>query len=328
MPSSAAPRREELSRLIRDENLAALQSFLKKFPKLLDIKSTNRTNYSLLNEAASFNRVQIVEWLLNHKPELADEADYYGRNALYCAAFYGHIETVKFLLALRPDLIGTTDKYGRTALVAATINSSNEDVKKVEVIKFLLEFKPKLINIVNNNGETALYKPYSFNIKNIISILQNKLTVDQVLNEASKFKDMPYLQDYKKLIIQHCTPLYDLLEINPIRIICQYIIDQDYKDQNTKIIFDSKLQSLVLLTTYLESFKITQSETQSLKNLDEFQEKEAFEHKGDYLEDDHLLSVNKLCLSLPKASSYSYEESSDILGDIENLDPPPYNINE
>lgn len=83
-------------------------------------------NQSPLHSAASCGLADVVEQLLNKKPDLAGVIDHWGKTALHWAARIESEQITGTLLRLKPDLFGIVDNDGKTALSIAAENGFDQ----------------------------------------------------------------------------------------------------------------------------------------------------------------------------------------------------------
>ncbi|CAJ2632701.1 unnamed protein product [Trifolium pratense] len=126
-----------------------VQFLLDHDPEL--IKTFAQSNATPLVSAATRGHADVVELLLAYDPSQLEIARSNGKNALHLAARQGYVDVVKILLGKDPQLARRTDKKGQTSLHMA--------VKGVncEVVKLLLAADAASVMLPDKFGNTALH---------------------------------------------------------------------------------------------------------------------------------------------------------------------------
>jgi len=119
-----------------------------------------------LQLAARFNKLEVLQALLEAGAEPNAKNSKTGRTALHEAVTYGRLEVVKALIAKRAD-INQPDSDGNAPLhtaVSRTLSwyQTPEELEAKEaeiekVVKLLIQYPKINLNLKNNRGETALY---------------------------------------------------------------------------------------------------------------------------------------------------------------------------
>ncbi|HJD59182.1 MAG TPA: ankyrin repeat domain-containing protein, partial [Rickettsia endosymbiont of Omalisus fontisbellaquei] len=133
----------------RGKNEQIVEMLLNKKPDLINIVA--RDGSTVLHYAAIGGNEQLAEMLLSKKPELIDMVDKNSETVLHVAAKGGNEKLAEMLLNKKPDLIDKVTVYGNTVL-DYTVIGGNE-----KLAEMFLNKKPDLIDKVTNNGHTVLH---------------------------------------------------------------------------------------------------------------------------------------------------------------------------
>ncbi|KIE06072.1 hypothetical protein NF27_BP00040, partial [Candidatus Jidaibacter acanthamoeba] len=114
----------------------------------LSLRLENGSDAFLLT--AESGHLELLEYLLELKPEFIDSIDKDGCNAFLLAASKGRLEVMEYLLQLQPEFINSISSIrGNNAFLIAAIYGH------LDVIKYLLQLKPEFINSSNKNESNA-----------------------------------------------------------------------------------------------------------------------------------------------------------------------------
>ncbi len=116
----------------------------------IDTSLTDKYGRHALDAAASEGRLDAVQRLVQHSPELVNKPGQRGRSALMAAAFSGHLPIVDWLLSLDTIDTGMQDENGAHALDDAAQQGY------FEIVQALYAHSPQLLNLPGYNGRTAL----------------------------------------------------------------------------------------------------------------------------------------------------------------------------
>lgn len=105
----------------------------------------------VLHEAASMNRVDLLELLINscNNSIDVDSVDSYGRSSIHVAAIKGRTRVIHFLVTICGAKTNGLDKNGSSPLHLAAENGH------LEAVKLLLDSSDYIKNAVNRQGKTA-----------------------------------------------------------------------------------------------------------------------------------------------------------------------------
>uniref|UniRef100_K3ZLR4 PGG domain-containing protein n=1 Tax=Setaria italica TaxID=4555 RepID=K3ZLR4_SETIT len=128
-----------------------VEILLERRPELVERIDSNGNN--ALHYAAQKNNRRVVEMVLNKRTELAYKPNKERQSPLHVAAHYGSTEAIKALLRECPDVAEMVDSSGRNALHVSVASG------KADALRCLLRgVRPaELLNRVDRNGNTPLH---------------------------------------------------------------------------------------------------------------------------------------------------------------------------
>ncbi|MDB6097283.1 MAG: Protein 21 [Francisellaceae bacterium] len=137
-------------------DISTIRRLVTEHPDLLDIQRDDNLLFITVEKAKentkeeiSFKK-EVIDFLLQAKPNFLEYINKRGLNILMVAAQYGQNESIKVLLEKKFALLDKTSKDGTTVLMVAAQNGRNE------IIKLLLEKDHNLINKSDNHGHSVL----------------------------------------------------------------------------------------------------------------------------------------------------------------------------
>jgi len=158
---------------------------LKKNPATIDKivpynrYSTAGTADTVLQIATKYNKLEVVQALLETGADPNAKNSKTGRTALYYAAGFGHLEVVKALIAKKAH-INQTDNDGNMPLRSAAIHG------KVDVVQALLEAgaEPNAKN--SKTGLTALHEAAAYGHLEVIeALIDARADINQTDNDGN-----------------------------------------------------------------------------------------------------------------------------------------------
>ena len=154
------------------------QDFVKDYTEL-------NWDQSPLHYAASQGLSDIVEQLLNKKPDLIYLADRSSRTPLHFAAERGHELTVNKLLQYKHAMVNIADRYYNTVLHSAVAKAIGDN--NLQVVESLLQKKPDLISMKDSSGFTALnYAVINHNDSIIDFLLKENPNIVNIVDKDGK----------------------------------------------------------------------------------------------------------------------------------------------
>jgi ankyrin repeat protein len=148
-----------------------------KYPELLDQTDSNGNN--ALHYAAQKNKSHSVEVLLGKKVDLVYRPNGERQSPLHVAARYGSTEVIKALLRQCPDAAEMVDSCGRNALHVAAASGRTSALRSL-----LRRVRPvELVNRVDGEGNTPLHLAAQMShVQSALLLLQNRRIDPCILN--------------------------------------------------------------------------------------------------------------------------------------------------
>ncbi|XP_062601023.1 putative ankyrin repeat protein RF_0381 [Saccostrea cucullata] len=176
--------------------------------KIMDFKDKRNTKAHALYSACENGNTDLCRYLLNHYPDMLNQVDDDGWNAVLYATQGGNVEILELLAQKGVDMT-YKNRNGSNILHIACVNS------RLEMCKHIFYHYPDMLNQVDDNGwNVAFYAAQGGNVE-ILELL------------AQKGVDMTYKNKYGGNIL-HIACLNSKLEM------CQYII-QHYPDMLNQV---------------------------------------------------------------------------------------------
>ena len=153
-----------------------VQMILERKPELANVRENYRNTSKLLDDAVKNGNIEIVKMLLERMSSeiINAEPDHYG-TSLHYAAINGNTEIFKMLLErMTLESINIKNHLGQTVLHLAAKNG------KIELVKMILERFPESINARSKEGGTSLhYAAINGNIE-IVKMLLGKMSAESI----------------------------------------------------------------------------------------------------------------------------------------------------
>ncbi len=111
---------------------------------------------TILHEAAAKGNLEMVQWIAERYPDLAQIKGERNQTILHCAV-YGSFAVLKWLAAKYPELIEIRQQVSGYSVVSdTTILQYAITSERPQVVEWLAQTYPFLIKLVNDDGDTAV----------------------------------------------------------------------------------------------------------------------------------------------------------------------------